>query len=169
MKGEKLVLRHKASGKIASRRDQESKALTLHAQQLTASGEGGGIVALRLPTSVKDKNEMVRIGETYSVSRVKARPGNNAETSDKKQLQAALTNDELISRLAELYGKHIGEKPGPHTISSKAFTGWLKKELKNTKSIAYKTALKLAPVLLEVERNDRWWEAAFAERRKTQS
>jgi hypothetical protein len=169
MKGEKLVLRHKASGKIASRRDQESKALTLHAQQLTASGEGGGIVALRLPTSVKDKNEMVRIGETYSVSRVKARPGNNAETSDKKQLQAALTNDELITRLAELYGKHIGEKPGPHTISSKAFTGWLKKELKNTKSIAYKTALKLAPVLLEVERNDRWWESAFAERRKTQS
>ena len=169
MKNEKLVLRNKATGKIASRRDQESKALSLHAQQLTASGQGGGIVALMLPTSVKDKNEMVRIGETYSVSRVKARPGNNAETSDKKQLQAAMTNDELIAKLAELYRKHRGEKPGPHTISSKAFTGWFKKELKNTESIAYKTALKLAPVLLEVERNDRWWEAAFAERRKTQS
>ena len=169
MKGEKLVLRHKASGKIASRKDQESKALTLHAQQLTASGQGGGIVALRLPTSVKDKNEMVRIGQTYSVSRVEARLGNNAETSDKKQLQAALTNDELIAKLAELYRKHIGEKPGPHTISSKAFTRWLKKELNNTQSMAYKAARSLAPVLLEVERNDRWWEAAFAERRKTQS
>jgi hypothetical protein len=53
--------------------------------------------------------------------------------------------------------------------SVKAFTRWLKKELKDTKSIAYKTARKLAPVLVEVERSDRWWEFAFAERRKTQS
>jgi hypothetical protein len=169
MRDEKLVLRHKASGKIASRKDQEYKALTLHAQQLTASGRGGGIISLGLPTSVKDQNEMVQIAKTYSVSRVTARAGNNSETSDKKQLKAALANDELIAKLAVLYGKHIGEKPGPHTISSKAFTGWLKKELTNNKSIAYKTALKLAPVLLEVERNDRWWESAFAERRKTQS
>jgi len=35
MKDEKLVLRNKATGKIASRKDHESKALTLHAQQLT--------------------------------------------------------------------------------------------------------------------------------------
>jgi len=169
MKGEKLVLRHKASGKIASRKDQESKALTLHAQQLTASGRGGGIISLGLPTSVQDQNEMVRIGETYCVSRVKARPGDNAETSDKKQLQAALTNDELIAKLAVLYGKHIGEKPGPHTISSKAFTRWLKKEFNNTQSMAYKAARSLAPVLLEQERGDRWWACAIAERQKTQS
>ena len=169
MKDEKLVLRNKATGKIASRKDHESKALTLHAQQLTASGQGGGIVALRLPTSVQDKNEMMRIGETYSVSHVRARPGDKAGTSDKKALQVALKNDDLIAKLVALYEQHIGDKPGPHTISSKGFTGWLKKELKTTNSIAHQTVLELAPVLLEVERSDRWWEFAFAERRKTQS
>ncbi len=169
MNAQRLVLRNRVSGKIASRKDQRRIALILEVERLAAGGQGGGITSLLLPNSPQDKAELAKIRKIYTICRVKARPGSKSRTSDRNALHLAVNDDSLIAKFAVLFGKHIGDKPGPQMTSVKAFTRWLKKELKNTKSIAYKTALKLAPVLLEVERNDRWWESAFAERRKTQS
>jgi hypothetical protein len=169
MKVKHFVLRHKSSGKIASRLDQRSKALILEAQRLTDDSLGGGITSLLLPTSVEKKNEIVKIGKIYTSCLVSSRPGAKSGKSDRKALKAALANDHLIAKLVVLYAKYIGGKPAAQTISSKAFTGWFKKELNKTKSNVYQTVLTLAPVLLEVERNDRWWGIAFAKRRKTQS
>lgn len=169
MNAQRLVLRNKASGKIASRKDQRRIALILEAERLAAGGQGGGITSLLLPNSPREKAGLAKIRKIYTVCRVKTRPGSKSRMGDRNTLHSAVNDDFLIAKLAVLFGEHIGDKPGPQMTSVKAFTRWLKKELKNTKSIAYKTALKLAPVLLEVERSDRWWESAFAERRKTQS
>ena len=169
MNAQRLVLRNRVSGKIASRKDQRRIALILEVERLAAGGKGGGITSLLLPNSPKEKAELAKIRRIYTACRVKARPGSKSKTSDRNALHLAVNDDSLIAKFAVLFGKHIGDKPGPQMTSVKAFTRWLKKELKNTNSIAYKTALKLAPVLLEVDRNDRWWESAFAERRKTQS
>jgi len=169
MNAQHLVLRNRVSGKIASRKDQRRIALILEVERLAAGGKGGGITSLLLPNSPKEKAELAKIRRIYTACRVKARPGSKSKTSDRNALHLAVNDDSLIAKFAVLFGKHIGDKPGPQMTSVKAFTRWLKKELKNTNSIAYKAALKLAPVLLEVDRNDRWWESAFAERRKTQS
>ena len=167
--GQSLVLRHKTSGKIASRRDQRMKALVLEAQCLNDVGLGAGITSLLLPTSPQDKVEMSKIGEIYEVSRVKTRSGKQSKTTVKKSLQTAIADDELIANLALLYEGYIGEKLGPHTISAKAFTRWLKKQLKDTGSKAYGTVLESAPILLEGEYGDRWWADTFGARKKTQS
>ena len=169
MNAQRLVLRNKASGKIASRKDQRRIALILEVERLAAGGQGGGITSLLLPNSPEEKAGLAKIRKIYTVCRVKTRPGTKSRMSDRNALHLAVNNDFLIAKLAVLFGEYIGNKPGPQMKSVKAFTRWLKNELKNTKGIAYKTALKLAPVLLEVERSDRWWESAFAERRKTQS
>jgi len=169
MNAQRLVLRNKASGKIASRKDQRRIALILEVERLAADGQGGGIASILLPNSPQEKSGLAKIREIYSVCRVKTRQASKSRMGDRNALHLALNDDLLIAKLAVLFGEHIGNKPGPQMTSVKAFTRWLKKELKNTKSIAYKTARKLAPVLLEVERSDRWWESAFAERRKTQS
>jgi hypothetical protein len=100
---------------------------------------------------------------------VKPRPGKKSKTTVKKAIQTALADDELIAKLAVMYEEHIGNKPGPHTVSAKAFTHWLKNQLKKTESEAYRTVIKVAPILLEVEFSERWWADNFAERRKTQS
>jgi len=127
---------------------------------------GGGIAELLLPKSPQGHDELTQIGETYVVCRVKNRPGHKSGQSDRKALKVALSDDELFAILVVNYGKYIGNKPDPQRVSAKAFTGWLKRELKNPASRAYKAIRALAPVLLELKRGDRWWESAIAERRK---
>ena len=169
MKKQRLVLRHKKSGKIASRKDQAIKALILEAQRLTDGGLGAGITSLLLPTSPQAKAEIDEIREIYTVCLVKPRPGKKSKTTVNKAIQTALADDELIAKLAVMYEEQMGNKPGPHTVSAKAFTHWLKNQLKKTESDAYRTVIKVAPILLEVEYSERWWADNFAERRKTQS
>ena len=163
------MLRHKASKKIASRRNQSSEAMTLEAQRLTDDGVGCGITSLLLPTSLKGEVAIAKIGEIYTADRVKARPGGKSGNSDQKRLKAALGNDELFAKLVCLYLKDIGSDPGPQTKSVKAFTRWIKAELQRQSSPAHRVVRSLAPVLLEAGRGDRWWESAISERRKTQS
>jgi hypothetical protein len=169
LKGEHLVLRNKASKKIASRRNQSHEAMTLEAQRLTADGVGGGITSLLLPTSLKGEVALAKIAEIYTADRVKARPGGKSGQVDRKRLKAAMANDELFAKLISLYSEYIGSEPGPQTKSVKAFTGWLKGVFKRPGSPAYKVVFRIAPVLLEVERGDPWWGSAIAQRRKTQS
>lgn len=166
---EHLVLRHKASGKIASRKDQKAKALIMEAQRLIDDGLGGGITSLLVPKSAKDKAEIAKMGEIYAVSRVGARRGNKSGTSDRKLLKTAVKNDVLIAKLAVLFGAFVGKKPGPHAIAAKAFTRWLKVELTKKNSAAYQIALTDGHILFDVDRGDRWWADAFSQRRKTQS
>lgn len=160
------MLRHKTSRKIASRPKQRTEAMTLEAQRLDDNGIGGGIASLLLPTSADDAVSVARIARIYTAERVKARPG---AKSDRKKLKAAMENDELFAKLDCLYSEHNGDESGPQTNSVKAFTRWLKAVLQCRGSPAYPVILKLAPVLLEVERGDRWWETAMSKRRKTQS
>jgi hypothetical protein len=145
------------------------KALILEAQQITNKGFGGGVVSLLLPTSPKDEDQLAKIKEIYTVDKVKARPGNKSGQSDRKALKAALANDELIAKLISLYGEYIRSEPGPQRGSVNAVTNWLQRELENPDGRAYGVVLSLAPVLVEAKRSDRWWESAFAKRRKTQS
>jgi len=145
------------------------KALILEAQQITKKGFGGGVASLLLPRSPEDEDQLAKIGEIYSVDRVKARPGKKSGQSDRKALQAALVNDELIAKLVSIYGEYIGSEPGPQSGAVTAFTNWLQRELDNPHGRAYEVVLALAPVLVEVKRSNRWWETAFAKRRKAQS
>ena len=160
------MLRHKTSRKIASRPKQRTEAMTLEAQRLDDNDIGGGIASLLLPTSPEEEVSVAKIAGIYTADRVKARPG---AKSDRKKLKAAMENDELFAKLVCLYSEHNGDESGPQTNSVKAFTRWLKAVLQCRGSPAYPVILKLAPVLLEVERGDRWWESAMSKRRKTQS
>ena len=169
MTGKRLVLISKSSGKIASRKDQAEKAIVLKAVQLSYGAQAGGIPAMLLPRSQKEQDEITSMGAIYDVSVVKTRPGKKSGTSDRKALREALKNDDLICQLAVQFGKYVGNKSLPHSTSKKAFIHWLNVELKDKTSSIYQIVSKQAPVLLEVEPNDRWWADAFAERRKTQS
>jgi hypothetical protein len=71
--------------------------------------------------------------------------------------------------LAVLYDKSIENSQAPNLTSAKAITRWLKRELIRKNSAAYSVVLHKAPILLDVERSDRWWADAFAQRKKTQS
>jgi len=169
MMGQRLVLRSKSTGKIASRKDQGQKALAIEAQRLTNQGLTGGITSLLLPQSAKEKAEIAAIKEKYEVDKVITRRGEQSLKSDKTSLAKALKDDDLIGKLAVLYGNYIGNSEAPHLTSAKAFSRWLKGELAHKKSNVYSIVLNKAPILLEVERDDRWWADAFAQRRKTQS
>ena len=169
MSGVRFVLKSKSTGKIASRKDQGAKALTLEAQRLTNEGSGGGIPSLLLPKSTKEKAELATIDEIYKVSRVKTRESEKNGKSNKAALAEALKDDDLIARLAVLYGKSIEKSQAPNLTSAKAISRWLKRELGCKNSAAYSLVLHKAPILLNVERSDRWWADAFAQRKKTQS
>jgi hypothetical protein len=160
------VLRHKKSRKIASRQNQRTEAMTLEAQRLNEDCNGGGIVTLLLPISPEEEVSVAKIAGIYTAERVMARPGAKSGTSDRKKLKMAIGNDELITKLVCLYSKHNGDESGPQTNSVKAFTRWLKEVLQCRGSPAYRVIHELAPVLLDVERGDRWWESAIAGRRK---
>ena len=167
--GQRLVLKSKKTGKIASRKDQGQKALAIEAQRLTNEGLSGGITSLLLPKSAKEKAGIEAIKEKYKVDKVITRRGEQSLKSDKTSLAKALKDDDLIGKLAVLYGNYIGNSEAPHLTSAKAFSRWLKGELAHKKSNVYSIVLNKAPILLEVERGDRWWADAFAQRRKTQS
>jgi hypothetical protein len=169
MSGERLVLKSKATNKIASRADQGKKAITLKAVELTTDGKAMGIPALLVPQSSNEKAEIAAIGEKYDACFVKVRAGKKSGSSDKKKLQDALKDDDFIGKLAVHFGKFVGDIPTPHAISAKAFSRWLKNELSKKNSNVYRMTFEQAPELLEVERSDRWWADAFSQRRKTQS
>lgn len=169
MSGERLVLKSKATGKIASRADQGKKAITLKAVELTTGCKAMGILSLLVPQTSKEKAEIAAIGNKYDACFVKVRAGKKSGTSDKKKLQAALKDDDFIGKLAVHFGMYVGDTPSPHAISAKSFSRWLKNELSNKNSIIYRITFEQAPVFLEIERGNRWWADAFAERRKTQS
>jgi len=169
MSGERLVLRSKATGKIASRADQVKKAITLKAVELTTDCKTMGIPNLLLPQSATEKAEIDAISDKYDACTVKVRSGKKSGTSDKKKLQDALKDDDFIGKLAVHFGEFVGDIASPHAISAKAFSRWLKNELSKKNSNVYRMTFEQAPVLLEVERSDRWWADAFSQRRKTQS
>jgi hypothetical protein len=169
MNGQRLVLRSKSTGKIASRKDQGQKALVLEAQRLTNQGLSGGITSLLLPQSPSEVAEIADIGAIYDVDKVKTRRGKNSIKSDKAELAKVLKDDDLVMKLAVLFGNFIGDGKGPHLTSAKAFSRWLKRELARKNSAVYAVVLERAPIFLNVERSDRWWADAFAQRRKTQS
>jgi hypothetical protein len=75
----------------------------------------------------------------------------------------------LFAKLAVHFEKFVRDNPKAHALSAKAFSRWLKTELSKKDSTVYLIAIKHAPVLLEIERNDRWWADAYAKRRKSQS
>ena len=157
MSGERLVLKSKATGKIASRSDQGKKAITLKAVELTTGCK-----------SSRETAEIVAIGNKYDACFVKVRAGKKSGISDKKKLQAVLKDDDFIGKLVVHFGRYVGDPPSPHAISAKSFSGWLKNELTNKNSIIYQITFKQAPVLLEVERSDRWWADAFAKRKNAE-
>lgn len=167
--GQRLVLRSKSTGKIASRNDQGQKALVIEAQRLTNQALSGGITTLLLPQSAKEKAEIEAIKEKYYVDKVKTRRGEQTGKGDKAKLAKALKDDDLIGKLAVLYGNSIGNSEAPHLTSAMAISVWLKRELVRKNSAVYSVVLEKAPILLNVERSDRWWADAFAQRRKTQS
>jgi hypothetical protein len=169
MSGERLVLKSKATGKIASRADQGKKAITLKAMKLATGCKAMGIPSLLVPHSTEEKAEIAAIGDKYDACFVKTRAGKNSGVSDKKKLQAALKDDDYIGQLVVHFGGYVGDTPSPHAISAKSFSKWLKNELSNKNSIIYRITFEQAPVFLEIERGNRWWANAFAERRKTQS
>ena len=166
MSGIRLVLRHRVSGKIASRKDQGSKALILEAQRFTNKGLGGGIASLLVPSTTKEKNDLAKIRAIYKVSRVKTRPGKKSGTSDRKALSKFFSNDDLICKLVVEFAGFFQNKRYPHARSIKAFTVWLERELTKTKSRVFELVSERAPVLLEVKRSERWWADAFAQRKK---
>lgn len=161
-----LVLKRKDSGKVASRKDQQKIALTLRAQQLTNEGKGGGIVSLLLPRSPKEKDKISKIKKIYFVQKVKPRPGKKSLKVDRLLLSEAVNNDELIFKLSVEFHAFLGNSPSPHAISYKAFSRWVKVELAKKDSAAYIIVYQLAPILLEIERGDRWWSDALAMRKK---
>ena len=120
---EHLVLRHKASGKIASRKDQKAKALIMEAQRLIDDGLGGGITSLLVPKSAKDKAEIAKMGKIYAVSRVGARRGDKSGTSDRKLLKTAvfqpikLRNVKALASSSCLAGVSVGALPCWFTFS----------------------------------------------------
>jgi hypothetical protein len=169
MSGQRLVLKSKATGKIASRSDQSKKAIVLKAFELAKECQNTGIPSLLAPKSTKEKAEIAAIGAKYDVSIVKTRSGEKSGASDKKRLFEASKNDNLFAKLAVHFEKFVGDNPKAHALSAKAFSRWLKTELSKKESTVYLIAIKYAPVLLEAERNDRWWADAYAKRRKSQS
>jgi hypothetical protein len=85
MSGEGLVLKSKATGKIASRTDQSKKAITLKAVKLTTGCKAMGIPSLLIPQTSKEKAEIAAIGNKYDACFVKVRAGKKSGTSDKKK------------------------------------------------------------------------------------
>jgi hypothetical protein len=168
MSNERLVLKSKATGKIASRADQGKKAITLKAVKLTTGCKAMGIPFLLVPQSSREKAEIAAIGNKYDACFVKVRAGKKSGINDKKKLQASLKDDDFIGKLAVHFGRYVGDTPSPHAISAKSFSRWLKNELTNKNSIIYQITFKQAPVLLEVERSDRWWADAFAKRKNAE-
>ncbi len=166
MTDNRLVLRHKGTGKIASRRDHLNKALALESQRLTDVGHGGGLTTLLLPNSPKEKTNLNKIAEIYTVCWVKPRRSSQSGLGDRKQLQLALADDDFIVKLLVLFVEHTKNKPGPQGTSAKAFTRWLKTQLKKPSSAAAKVVRADYEVLHYVERGERWWADAFAQRRK---
>ena len=84
MSGERLVLKSKATGKIASRADQGKKAITLKAVELTTGCKVMGIPSLLVPQTSKEKAEIAAIGNKYDACFVKVRAGKKSGASDKK-------------------------------------------------------------------------------------
>ena len=171
--GQHLVLKRKANGKIASRKDQLQKAAQLKAVQLTDDGHGGGIVSLLLPKSAKESNQIASIGEIYNASTVAGRNGQKTKAKGKRtvqqELDEAIQNHNLFASLAVLYEAHIGPDPGPHQTGGREIAGWIRGELAKNNSPTFLAVGRLAPILLEVDRSLRWWTDAFTQRRKTQS
>ncbi len=166
MRAEHLVLRNKFSGKIASRNDHLKLAMTLEACRLEELKMGGGIVSLLLPRTLEQKKVVYKVSKNFAPDRVFARSGVKKINSDKLNFTKAIKDDNFWTNLAAAYGSKIGNKHGPQRITAKAFTQWLKKELKNKCGLVYKLTKISYPVLLDVSRADRWWADAISQRRK---
>ncbi len=165
--GKHLVLKSKSTGKVAARPDRAQKALQLEAKRLTESGAGGGITGLLLPKTEDEIVKLEAINRTYEVGVVKARK--ITRSSDRVRVTVALMNDQLMAELAVLYGQTIEHPTSARKISAQAFLQWLRREMLSKKGPAYLAVRKLAPILLNVERSDRWWGDAISARRKVQS
>jgi len=164
-----LVLKHKITDRVASRKDQRQKAIMLEAQRLTQEGQGDGIASLLNPKSRQEENDASQIGATYNAVRVAKRSGAKSGTSDRKALAEAVGDGALMLKLVTEFETHIKSKPSPHAVSAKNFTRWLYGELVKRDSVVYTYAQENATVLFEAKRGERWWADAFRKRRKTQS
>ena len=166
---QRLVLKHKTSRKISSRRDQGKLALKLEAHRLNDTGLGGGIVSSLLPATRRGRTEIAALGKIYDAVRVIVRPVGRKKMTDRQATRAALEDNALVVQLAEAYRVSLGKVPGAHTISAKAFFRWLYRQLQDRKSPASIAVRQRAPVLLDRHFGDRWLADALARRRKPQS
>jgi hypothetical protein len=168
---EHWVLKHRSSGKLASRPNQAHLAIQLEALRLMDCGMGGGIVTLTLPTSAIEEAKLTGIKNTYRVERVKPRNGKAGGVQPWRNTRDAVTSSGLLLELAPIFARHVSRHPGPHQASVKAFTRWLTSSLTNNGSDAYQVANRLVPSQLSglCNRTERWWADTITQGRKTQS
>jgi len=154
-----FVLRSRATGKIASRKDQEMIALRLKAIQLSTSGGGGGVLSLLLPKTKREATELQRASLRYEVSEVRKR-----STGERQRVREALEkNDALMVGLTELYLRAI--KNSAYKILVSKFAVWVCAELENHNSDVSKLVFSNCPALAD-RHSPSWWEKQIALKRK---
>ena len=148
-------------GKRAGHTNQFLLACQLRAVQLTAAGQGGGIVSLLLPKTVSEKTKLQNLANRgYKAKTVAIR------SNSRKEVRDAIMSDELMVALAELF---LNEKGSSHKAMSalvREFSDWVCKKLRDHRTNQVQRIVKRAhPELLDRTSPD-WWKKRIAQRKK---
>jgi hypothetical protein len=145
----------KSKGRVVNGADVHMRALIRRADMLTASGRGGGIVSVLLPTTAKAMRRLER-DRAYQLARVRKRSGGERERARDLEVIARFLWEAIILK-------------GPNLNSAwqvKRFLCWIVQSLKDRRSPLYAWACREAPLLVEKERSLRWWQERAAELKK---
>jgi hypothetical protein len=165
---QKLVLKHKKSGKQSSARDQLNLAAILLAVEMTATGKGGGISSLLIPKTPAAQSKISRVAAIYRPQYVKSRNGKQPQLKNvREQLRDYINNDTFVCCLALLFEKSYSSSTSTaHQFSVKAFKHWFDKQITIAGSPIKTLLRQRAPLLLESPRGLIWWRRAFSARKK---
>lgn len=166
---QKLVLKHKKSGKQSSARDQLNLAAILLAVEMTATGKGGGISSLLIPKTPAAQSKISGVAAIYRPQYVKSRNGKKPpfKKNVREQLRDYINDDNLVCCLALLFEKSYRSSTSTaHQFSVKAFKHWFDKQITIAGSPIKTLLRQRAPLLLESPRGLIWWRLAFSARKK---
>jgi hypothetical protein len=146
----------KKNGRVVSGTDVHRRALACRAAMLHEQGRGGGIIALLLPKTEKERIRLDRDRRQYQLALVSARnTGERGKARDLELIAAFLA--------AALAQRHNSLNPA---WKVQDVLGWIVQELKDRESPIYRLAFKQHRIVLEKEPSLRWWQRRVAELRK---
>jgi hypothetical protein len=165
-----VLRRLKPSGdgdrQISSSPDQSVRALRLKADELTETGQGGGIVTLLLPKDETQARRLVKDKTMYSPDEVKPRKGEVKTRPKFAATREPFERDYVHKYLYDQFILTLEPDSSLRQRSVKAQCRWLQGEISKKEGEVYRYLSQQAADILESNRSFRWLQDRLSRNEK---